>query len=121
MHDRDYYQPQLFIAETEFDMELCEITKAAKRARTVVFPSTARCVQDSAFRNMPLKSVVLNEHLEELGGFNDKYCHWYKGVFSASQIKQITLPQTLQALGDYTFCSCTQLRQVLFAPRSMLG
>ena len=63
-----------------------------------------------------LKRVVLNEGLTTLGREdeveeNSDGTH-YNGVFEGSWLKEITLPSTLEKIGDNTFAGCYSLEVV---------
>lgn len=88
------------------------LEKGNESAKTVTFPNTVRKVLDGSFRNMPLKSAVLNEGLQVLGGLKGEDGNNHRGVFSNSQIRDITFPSTLRVFGDETFNSCKYLSRV---------
>ena len=82
--DRDSWRlmARFFIAETEFSRDMSSIEKGPKSARTIAFPSTVRAVRDGAFyENDLLRSAVLNEGLETLGGCCDIKEKSHRGVF----------------------------------------
>lgn len=107
----------MFVAETEFSRNMMEITAGAEKVRTIRFPNTVRRASNYSFAdNKSLRSAVLNEDLEELGERN-AYC---SGVFSNTCLRQVNLPTTLRALGDYTFYGCNKLRSVAFREGSRL-
>ena len=58
---------QLFVSETEFDRSMSRIVRGSRGSKTITFPSTARSVLECAFQGTPLRSVILNEGLRELG------------------------------------------------------
>ena len=97
---------RLFVSQTEFDRSMSQIARAAKDIRTVISPSTVRKILDGAFEGTRLRSVILNEGLERLGGLVNKNKKFYIGVFSMTQIKYIVLPSTLKVLEYYTFYNC---------------
>ena len=76
---------QIFVSKTKFNRKQSQIAKAENNIKTITFPQTVRKVLDSAFKNIPLRSVILNEGLEEL-----------ENVFSDTRIEKITLPKTLK-------------------------
>ena len=57
------------------------------------------------------RSVVLNEGIKTLG---DRRGRESIGVFSCLQIRSITIPSTLEMIGDKTFYACKKLRRVKF-------
>ena len=82
--DRDSWRlmARFFVAETEFSRDMSSIEKGPRNARTIAFPSTVRAVRDGAFgKNGSLRSVVLNEGLETLGGCGDIKEKSHRGVF----------------------------------------
>ena len=83
-------------------------------AKVIVFPRTVKRVLDGAFGGATVRSVVLNEGLERLGGLHGEDGAHCSGVFSGALIRQVTLPSTLRVLGDYTFAKCALLARVTF-------
>lgn len=76
---------------------------------------------DTAFTEREtLKAVVLNDGLEKLGECRNKDYNFRSGAISCTYIRHITLPSTLQVLGDGTFCMCWRLRRVTFQEGSQL-
>ena len=61
-----------------------------------------------------LRSAILNEGLERLGGLHSEDGAHCNGVFCGTLIKQVTLPSTLKVLGDYAFAKCALLARVTF-------
>lgn len=109
----------LFVSETELDRNMSWLEKGAAVIRTIVFPNTVREAENHAFRNnKSLRSVVLNEGLEELSGFYDSYDNEHDGVFTDSELQRVTLPTTLRVLGASTFYYCKRLRHVTFPKQS---
>ena len=56
--------------------------KAVQGIKSVAFPNTVTEVSDGAFTDTSLRSAVLNEGLERLGGFVDEDQKYNNGVFS---------------------------------------
>ena len=96
---------RLFVSEMEFNRDISILVKGAQTARTVAFPTTLKKASGGVFENNTfLKSVILNEGLERLGGTGDSKQH--SGVFGNTLIQKIILPSTLRVLGNYTFYEC---------------
>ena len=97
------------------------VTKGTERAKTITFPGTVRRVGECAFRrNTLLRSVILNEGLEVLGGEMDANGNNSANIFRRAQIQLIQLPASLRVLGDATFQNCKELRSVTFREGSRL-
>ena len=111
MHDSDYYQPQIFVSETEFNVELCDIVKASGNIRTVIFPRTVRNVLDGAFARTHLRSAVLSKELKTI----EPRC------FYSSEIERVVIPKGVEEIQENTFYSCKNLRKVMFEEGSELG
>ena len=89
-----------------------------------------RTLSRSAFRNaVLLRDAVLSEGLRTLGT-HERYKALERsyedyagegGVFSDSGLQSITLPTTLEALGDHVFQRCERLRHVRFRGQSRLA
>ena len=92
------------------DME--SIIRGAEDAKVVVFPRSVKRVGESAFEYTKLlRQVVVNEGLERLWMCTDpapRSC----GPFSFSPLERIRLPSTLKALGFRTFSFTKELKQV---------
>ena len=58
---------------------MVRIVRGEKSIKTITFPSTVREVSNAAFNSTLLRSIVLNEGLEKLGGVQGNN---YPGVFS---------------------------------------
>ena len=114
------YQQRLFVSRIEFNRKLSQIARAISSVTTVTFPNTVTLVLDGAFQNTSLRSVVLNEGLEQLGECGINIIDRHRGVFSNTLVKSVTLPSTLQVLGDSTFSLCESLERVVIACRSQL-
>ena len=108
---------RLFVSGTEFNRDISQVIQGAKDVRTITFPGTVRDVPHSAFLDTTLLSVILNEGLETLGKCQARV---YRGVFGNTQIRHVTLPSTLQVLGNGTFSGCESLRKVVFEKGSKL-
>ena len=76
MHDSDYYQPQIFVSETEFNVELCDIVRASENVKTVIFPRTVRNILDNAFTHTHLRSAVLSKELKII----EPRCFHHSGI-----------------------------------------
>lgn len=112
---------QLFVSGTEFDPSMSRVVRETDGARTLALPNSAREVLDGAFgENRRLRSVILNEGLETLGGCEDEDGQYHSGVFRNSQLRQIALPSTLRVLGDGTFNRCRELNRVAIREDSAL-
>ena len=112
--------PLLLVSGTEFDRELLRIERVAEGAATVIFPNTARGTLEGAFENSSLRSAVLNEGLERLGGCEDEDDNSHDGIFRNAEIRQVTLPSTLRVLGDCAFDRCRELSRVAIREDSAL-
>ena len=104
MHDSDYYQPQIFVSETEFNVELCDIARASESVRTVIFPSTVKNVLDNAFTHTHLRSAVLSKELKVI----EPRC------FYSSEIEKVVIPKGVEEIQEDAFYSCKRLKKVLF-------
>lgn len=102
--------------------EMSTILRGSKNVKTVTFPGTVKAVSRATFEgNKLLESVILNEGLEKLEGYQGaEYKYNSHGVFAGTRIKQIILPATLRILGDNTFAGCKQLKQVISRERGEL-
>lgn len=111
----------LFVSETEFIREMQDIIRGAEKTRTVRFPNTMKVTETAAFDGVEsLRSVVLNEGLEVLGGHTEGWQPCRVGPFRGTQIGHVALPSTLLALGDCTFYGCSRLTRVIFAKGTRL-
>lgn len=76
-----------FVSKTEFDRSLSLLVRGAMGAKTFTCPVTVRGVRDGAFwKSEELRSVVLNEGLETLGGRGDGESNDFEGVFGFTRI-----------------------------------
>lgn len=116
--DGNNFVCRLFVSETEFSRNISQVVRG-RDSKTITFPNTVREVCGNAFQGSPLSSAVLNEGLETLGEYKDNW-HDAQGIFCNTQIRCVTLPSTLEELGDATFRSCKHLKRVTFAPGSRL-
>ena len=105
-----------FVSWTEFNRDASVIVDGAEDVTTVTFPRTVREVLNSAFAKVAIRSVVLNEGLEELGKCDDVNF----GVFYNARLRKVQLPSTLRVLNDKVFGHCEQLRRVTFTSGSKL-
>lgn len=121
-HEKDSQSRiQLFVSESEFDRSISLFAKAAEGIKLVTTPSTVKETRyDTFVENWELKSVVLNEGLERLGELEGNDQNKPEGMFGNTKIKRITLPSTLQILGDNAFCQCAELKCVNFRNGSKL-
>ena len=109
---------RLFVAGTELDRGVSAVVRVAARTKTMTFPGTTREARNSAFSGVyeelrALRSVVLNEGLEALGGCSDGDSDPRYGVFTDTQLRQVALPATLRQLGDRVFSHCRRLCRVV--------
>ena len=111
VHDSDYYQPQVFVSETEFNVELCDIARASENVKTVIFPRTVRNVLDNAFTHTHLRSAVLSKEVRTI----EPRC------FYSSEIERVVIPKGVEEIQENTFYSCENLRKVMFEKGSELG
>ena len=117
------HQLWLFVSGIKFDRELSRPRKASTSIKTTIFPRTIEEGPEQAFYKTHLKSVVLNAGLENLAGhqiLDEGYKDCYIGAFAGTLLRHVTLPATLQVLGDGVFCGCASLRSVTFAEGSQL-
>ena len=110
MHDSDYYQPQAFVSETEFNVELCDIARASENTRTVIFPRTVRNVLDGTFRHTHLRSVILSKGLKIIK----------PRCFHNSEIERIVIPKGVEEIQENAFYCCKNLKKVLLEEGSQL-
>lgn len=72
-------------------------------------PSTVRYISDVAFfDNINLKTVVLNEGLEEIG----------ENAFSGSGITGIEIPRSVSKIASYVFVNCHNLDRISVNPEN---
>ena len=114
------FRIRAFVSGSEFDRNMSQIVAADVNAKTATFPNTARRVLDRAFADTSLRSAVLNEGLERLGGHREECRNRYVGVFCNTKIQKITLPSTLRVLEDDIFDNCRELKSVTFREGSRL-
>ena len=105
-------QTRLFICGALLSRDTTVLERGPETAKTVAFPNTTREILDGAFAKTALRSIVLNEGLERIGGRQEDDGGSHEGAFCSTQIKKIALPSTLKLLGDYTFSRCENLGQV---------
>lgn len=111
VHDSDYYQPQVFVSETEFNVELCDIARAPENIRTVIFPCTVRNILDNVFRHTHLKLVILSKEVRTI----EPRC------FYSSEIERVVIPKGVEEIQENTFYNCKNLKKVMFEEGSKLG
>ena len=107
----------VFLSGAMFNRDMTELIDAAKSVKTITFPNTVKDVLRDTFESTVVRSAVLNEGLKTLGMRADNYCN---GIFNCTPLRSVTLPSTLQMLGDHTFYNCEQLRRVTFRTGSRL-
>lgn len=78
-------QQRLFVSGTEFDQKMSQIVKGAKDIITIIFPITFRKLSEGAFQRTLLRSVILNEGIEQLEGYYSDHC--YDGIFAGTQVQ----------------------------------
>lgn len=81
--------PRLFISGTELNRSMSVIVKGAESTKEVTFPGTTREARDGSFseqnkKTRVLRSIVLNEGLEVLGGRRAENKQRYDGALSGS-------------------------------------
>ena len=110
VHDSDYYQPHVFVSETEFNVELCDIARVSENIRTVIFPSTVRNILDGTFRHTHLRSVILSKGLKIIK----------PRCFHSSEIERIVIPKGVEEIQENAFYCCKNLKKVLLEEGSQL-
>ena len=86
------------------------------RLLDVTIPSSLQRIEESAFSQCyGLKSVVLPEGLISIGNYAFWACGFYDGmstVYESSNFTSVTLPSTLQEIGEGAFGSCSVLKSI---------
>lgn len=93
---------------------MSQIVTVLLDSKTFVFPGTIKDVMETVFTyGASLKSLVLNEGLETLGG----RCSIF---VNSTHLKRVVLPASLRVLGDSAFQDTKRLRHVTFREGSRL-
>lgn len=82
--------------------EICLDAFIGSGLESFVAPKSLRVIRQSAFRNCKcLKQVALGEGLEALEDYYED--GYYYGVFGDCGLEEVTLPGTLERMGEHTF------------------
>ena len=111
--------------------ELKERAKAERLSiNSIVLPDTVEKIEDGAFWGMEkLSSITLSDNIKEIGDENKK--GMFYNCFALNDLTlprnlikinnnglrhsfftNVTLPSSLQEIGEYAFCSCGQILQI---------
>ena len=70
---------------------------------TITIPSTVKTIEESAFRNLGIKSVTIPDSVTSIG----------QSAFSGcTGLTSITIPDNVTSIGNYAFSGCTGLTSV---------
>ena len=108
---------QFVISGTKFSRDMSYFVKGPRDVKTIATPSTVRHFIDDALWYTRVRSVVLNEGLEELEKFYDGN---NRGIFCDTQIQYVALPATLRTIEDRLFYERKELKRVTFREGSAL-
>jgi hypothetical protein len=85
---------------------------AANEGASFTIPSDVRVIEGSAFAGTGLKSVIVSEGVEEIGG---------SAFYFAYNLESISLPSTLKTLGSYAFLDCAALKEANIPENTEVG
>ena len=83
--------------------ELVLYPPAANMGGSYTIPSDVRTIAGSAFAGVGLKSIILPEGLEEIGG---------SAFYKAYNLESIQIPSSVKNIGSYAFMACSALNTV---------
>ena len=80
---------------------------------SVVIPANITNINNEAFYDTPLKSVVFED--------GSKLATIGNGAFQSTKLQSITIPASVTSIGNYAFNNCNQLKDVIYAEDNKLS
>ena len=80
---------------------------------SVCIPANITNINNEAFYDTPMKSVVFEE--------GSKLATIGNGAFQSTKLQSITIPASVTSIGNYAFNNCNQLKDVIYADDNKLS
>ncbi len=81
----------------------------------VYIPKSLNNVDLAPFASCPLKTVTFEEGITEIPGTKSGGVYGKNGIFGASLLEEIVIPDTVTKIGDNAFRACSKLKKVTFS------
>jgi len=72
---------------------------------TIEIPSNIKVIEENAFESSKLHSCVISEGLTHIRG---------SAFYRCEQLENITIPKTVEWLGDFVFDQCSSLKEIQY-------
>lgn len=112
------------LAKIEIPSNVTTIAAGAFRGcralTSIAIPASVETIEALAFHDSNLKTITFGKdsRLKSIGG--DKWDYTYQGAFYACPLISITIPASVEKIGNTAFVDCTNLTTVIFEKNSKL-